>query len=127
MAVRPKLSNAAQLGQVLATLRVSCGRTQEQVAELLDVDVETISRMERGATWPTLPRLLSLADLYNVSVSSLLQQGSPRAKDIAEELEEHLARLTAEDQSWVREWLKELCNRLAVNSNPVQYTKKQRR
>lgn len=127
MAVRPKLSNAAQLGQVLAALRVSCGRTQEQVAELLDVDVETISRMERGATWPTLPRLLSLADLYNVSVSSLLQQGSPRAKDIAEEVEEHLARLTAEDQSWVREWLKELCNRLAVNSNPVQHTKKQRR
>jgi transcriptional regulator with XRE-family HTH domain len=93
----------------------------------LDVDVETISRMERGATWPTLPRLLSLADLYNVSVSSLLQQGSPRVKDIAEELEEHLARLTTEDQLWIREWLKELCDRLAVNYNSAQHIKKHRR
>lgn len=127
MAVRSKLSNAAQLGQVLATLRVSCGRTQEQVAELLDVDVETISRMERGANWPTLPRLLSLADLYNVSVSAILQQSSPRPKDIAEELEGQLARLTVEDQAWVREWFKELCGRLAAGSSPVQQAKKQRR
>ncbi|WP_439894458.1 helix-turn-helix domain-containing protein (plasmid) [Ralstonia sp. 25C] len=125
--MRSKLSDAAQLGQFLAALRSSHGRTQEQVAELLGVDVETISRMERGATWPTLPRLMSLADLYNVSVGSLLQQRSPRSKDIAEELENQLARLTTEDQVWVREWVTELCNRLAAGSQPVRPMKKQRR
>lgn len=127
MAVRSKLSDAAQLGQFLAALRSSHGRTQEQVAELLGVDVETISRMERGTTWPTLPRLMSLADLYKVSVGSLLQQRSPRTKDIAEELENQLARLTTEDQVWVREWVTELCNRLASGSQPVLPIKKQRR
>lgn len=127
VAVHSKLVNAAQLGQILASLRLNSGRTQEQVAELLGVDGETISRMERGTSWPTLPRLLSLADLYSVPVSALLQQSSPRTRDIAEELAEQLARLATEDQTWVREWFKELCNRLAVDSNPIQPAKKLRR
>ncbi len=127
MAQRSKLSNAARFGRNLASARTSSGRTQEEVAELLGVTTETIGRMERGITWPSLPRLLLLADLYNVPVSSLFQHGSPHVKDTAEELESQLARLSDDDRVWVKQWLSELCDRLATVSGGVaQHARKRR-
>ena len=125
MASRSKLQTAARLGQSLAAARTNSGWTQEQVAELLEVDLQTIGRIERGVIWPTLPRLLSLAELYKVPVSSLLQQNSPLTKDVAADLEHLLARLTESDRVWVKEWLRELCERLA--QAPTQPAKRQRR
>ena len=125
MAPRSKPQTAARLGQSLAAARTGSGLTQEQVAEILEVDLQTIGRMERGVVWPTLPRLLSLAELYKVPVSSLLRQNSPLTKDIAEDLEGLLARLTEADRVWVKEWLRELCERLV--QAPTQPAKKQRR
>ncbi|MCK4130606.1 helix-turn-helix transcriptional regulator [Ralstonia pseudosolanacearum] len=127
MAQRSKLSNAARFGRNLASARTSSGRTQEEVAELLGVTAETIGRMERGTTWPSLPRLLLLADLYDVPVSSLFQQSSPHAKDTAEELQNQLARLSDDDRVWVKQWLSELCDRLTtVSASAVQPAGKRR-
>ena len=125
MAPRSKPQTAARLGQSLAAARTESGLTQEQVAEILEVDLQTIGRMERGVVWPTLPRLLSLAELYKVPVSLLLRQNSPLTKDIAEDLEGLLARLTEADRVWVKEWLRELCERLV--QTPTHPAKRQRR
>lgn len=87
-----------RLGGALRTARLAKQLTQNQLAELLDTDPETISRFERGATLPSLVRLLGLADALSVTVGSLLGSASPRASDEWAELEILFARLTPRDR-----------------------------
>ncbi|NUX98885.1 helix-turn-helix domain-containing protein [Paraburkholderia youngii] len=103
---------AKLLGRALAAARADAGLTQEQVAEHLGVFVETVSRFERGANWPTVPRLLQLAELYGVPVSTLLQRGSGRAVDVSIEIAEQLERLSNDDRAWVGSLVRDLCKRL---------------
>jgi transcriptional regulator with XRE-family HTH domain len=107
---------AKQLGRALAAARADAGLTQEQVAEHLGVFVETVSRFERGANWPTVPRLLQLAELYGIPVSSLLQRGSDRAVDVSLEIAEQLERLSNDDRAWVGSLVRDLCKRLPSTS-----------
>lgn len=90
--------------------------TQEQVAAELGVFSETISRFERGTNWPTLPRLIALANLYEVSLTKLIDQSSLRALDVESALNEHLAKLGEEDLAWVTGVIAGLCERLAKSS-----------
>jgi transcriptional regulator with XRE-family HTH domain len=118
---------ALQLGRALARERANNGQTQEQVAELLGVTPETIGRMERGTVLPTLPRLLALADVYDVPVSRLLGRSSVRAPDIAEKVADQLGRLSENDRMWVGHWLDELCDRLAATMKTHPRAGKQHR
>lgn len=113
MALPPEQKIALQLGRALARERANNGQTQEQVADLLGVTTETVGRMERGTVLPTLPRLLELADVYDVPVSKLLGRSSMRAPDIAEKVADQLGRLSENDRMWVGQWLDERCNRLS--------------
>jgi len=87
-----------QLGAELRKARIALGLTQADVAEKVETDPETVSRFERGATLPSLTRLLDLADALDVSVSALLGAASPRATDELEELRASLAALPAKDR-----------------------------
>ncbi|MFM0501541.1 helix-turn-helix domain-containing protein [Paraburkholderia caffeinilytica] len=103
---------AKHLGRALAAARADAELTQEQVAEHLGVFVETVSRFERGAHWPTIPRLLELADLYRIPVSTLLRRASDRPTDVSMEIAEQLERLSSDDRAWVGTLVKDLCGRL---------------
>jgi hypothetical protein len=59
---------------------------------------------------------MDLAALYDVPVSQLLRRSSVHPTDIAEELADALSHLTDGDRLWVRQWLTELCERLAARS-----------
>ncbi|MGF6446490.1 helix-turn-helix domain-containing protein [Paraburkholderia youngii] len=107
---------ARRLGRALATARTETGLTQEQVAAKLGVFSETISRFERGTSWPTLPRLIALADLYAVPLAKLIGPSSPRALDATNTLSEYLTKLGDEDLVWVTQVVTELCERLAKPS-----------
>ena len=48
---------------------------QSELAEMLNVDVSTVSRWENGDTVPNTETLKLLSNLYNVSINTLL--GSP--------------------------------------------------
>ncbi|MFM0219954.1 helix-turn-helix domain-containing protein [Paraburkholderia caledonica] len=104
---------ASQLGAALARIRAERGYTQEVLAERLQVTVETISRFERGIVLPTLPRLYELADVLSVPAVELLQRGSTRSSDTAQEVVSLLERLSLDDQILVRRWFGEMCERLA--------------
>jgi transcriptional regulator with XRE-family HTH domain len=104
---------ARRLGRALALARADAGLTQEQVATELGVFSETISRFERGTNWPTLPRLIALANLYAVPLTKLIGPSSPRALDAESTLNEQLAKLGEEDLVWVTDVVTELCQRLA--------------
>lgn len=60
------------IGRVLAQRRESTGLTQEQVAEVLQIGTEAVSRMERGITMPTIQRMAELADIYGCGIEELV-------------------------------------------------------
>jgi len=87
-----------QLGRELRRARLALQLTQAEVAERVETDPETISRLERGTSLPSLTRLLVLAETLNVTVASLLGRASPRTTDELDELQRSFARLSEEDR-----------------------------
>ena len=67
---------AKRLGQRIAERRKELSWTQDQLAERLSVDTETISRFERGVTVPSLLTIEKLASLLKTSVADLLSEVS---------------------------------------------------
>lgn len=102
-----------RLGRSIADHRRLRGLTQEQVAERLGVEQETISRFERGATLPPLNRLLDLTEVLGVSLDAVLAGGPARQTDQASDIAARLSQLCEEDREWVRRWVVDLCQRLA--------------
>ena len=65
-----------KLGQRISESRKSLNWTQDQLAERLEVDAETVSRFERGATVPSLATLNRLVAVLKVSIVDLLTDAS---------------------------------------------------
>ncbi|CAJ0730528.1 MAG: helix-turn-helix transcriptional regulator [Ralstonia sp.] len=104
---------ANRLGKAIARERMARELTQEQLAELLGVEQETISRFERGSTLPPLPRLIQLADVFNVPLESLLRTTTGRPADEAVDISKMLAKLDGDGRDFVRRWVTEMCEKLA--------------
>jgi transcriptional regulator with XRE-family HTH domain len=72
---------AVRVGESIAELRRAKGLTQAQLAEMIDLEQEAVSRGERGTRVPTLHCLQQLGDALECSVDQLLQRGSTRPND----------------------------------------------
>ena len=108
---------AQRLGKELARQRLAKSLTQEQVAARLGVEQETISRFERGATLPTLLRLIDLAEIFDVPIDALVRSGSARSLDQAVDLATSLNTLSEDDRVWMYGWITEMCAKLAVRNS----------
>lgn len=64
--------NFSIIGMRLKQARMDKKITQEKLAEILDVSVAYISRVERGSTTINLKRLFELCSLLEVSVGQIL-------------------------------------------------------
>lgn len=104
---------AGVIGRAIAKRRTVSGYTQEQVAELLGVGNEAISRMERGIVMPTVARLVELADIFECDVADLLTEASSRTTDQAKHLSHLLSKLSGNDRAMVIEIIERLAGRLA--------------
>jgi transcriptional regulator with XRE-family HTH domain len=60
-------------GELLKKLRVENKLSQEQLAEKLELSRQSISKWEQGVSTPDIDNFVKLAELYNVSVDSLLK------------------------------------------------------
>ena len=63
-----------EIGEKLREARVSAGQTQEKVAETIGVSRQTISNWENNRSYPDIISVLSLSDLYHVSLDTLLKE-----------------------------------------------------
>ena len=61
------------IGKRLKDARIESGYTQEKVAEQLDVSRQTISSWENGRTFPDIVSVVSLSDIYDVSLDVLIK------------------------------------------------------
>jgi len=64
------------LKDILRIQRMKKNLTQEDIANSLFVSVQDVSKWENGKAVPSIDNLISLSDMYNISIDQLVQ-GSP--------------------------------------------------
>ncbi len=101
------------LGRNIKERRNQLGWTQATLAELVRVDVETISRVERGAIVPSVLKLELIADVLGLPMAELLRSSSTLAQDQSLELFDWLQSLSEADRRFVLESMQRLCGHLA--------------
>ena len=70
------------IGATIKKLRLKSGATQQQLADRLNVSMQTVSRWETSATYPDIVMLPILARYFRVSVDYLLDMGGKTMKTI---------------------------------------------
>ena len=63
-------------GEKLQKLRTRAGLSQDQLAKLLDVSRQAVSKWESGTADPSTSNLLALAKLFGVPAEELLHQAT---------------------------------------------------
>lgn len=100
-----------RLGRAIAKKRKAKALTQDDLAGMVEVDAETISRFERGTVLPSLQRLLVIADALGVGVGELLSEASPLVNDRAHSLAAAMAELSEQDQRLLLDFVRLLRDR----------------
>ncbi len=67
------------LGEKLATYRKQNNYTQEQLAELLGVSRQSVSKWESDLAYPETEKLIKLSELYECSLDYLIKDKQPEA------------------------------------------------
>ncbi|MCI9042052.1 helix-turn-helix domain-containing protein, partial [Dubosiella newyorkensis] len=98
------------LGEKIIELRKKEGYSQEELASLLDVSRQSVSKWELNASTPDLDKIVRLSEIFHVSIDSLLQEDRI-------EPEEHVARLMPQTEVEALVNLKEK-SRLYMISSP---------
>jgi len=94
-----------ELGERVAKLREAAGMTQANLAEEVGVATETISRLERGATIPSVARLDEVAEALGVEMADLFERtpGALARNEALAELLTELRRRSPEEIALVRD------------------------
>ena len=69
-----------EIEKKLKDVRMQAGLTQEQVAEKIMVSRQTVSNWENGKSLPDIVSIMSLSDLYQITIDELLK-GDKRMKE----------------------------------------------
>ncbi|HBN9701681.1 TPA: helix-turn-helix transcriptional regulator [Pseudomonas aeruginosa] len=104
---------AEAVGRAIAKQRMRCGMTQDEVAEILDVGNEAVSRIERGIVMPNIARLFEFATIFNCNAMELLSEASLRPDDQASRISGLLNALEESDRQLVVEMVERLSERLS--------------
>jgi transcriptional regulator with XRE-family HTH domain len=103
---------AKRLGRNVAERRKQLEWTQEQVAERVGVDAETISRFERGANLPSLLTLEKLSTALRLSVGDLLSKQRPEAANEAAIFDSLITGLSPDERAFVMTVARNCCDYL---------------
>ncbi|HSI44154.1 MAG TPA: helix-turn-helix transcriptional regulator [Methylotenera sp.] len=108
------LSLQKKLGANISARRRSLGWTQEFLAHQLEVDTETISRIERGVTCPSLKTLAKIAHLLTITIAELLDEDPPAEPVHVEVIAKLIEPLQENDRSLIlqtiRTWAHHFAN-----------------
>lgn len=86
------------IGRAIAKYRQAKGLTQAELAEILGIGNDAVSRMERGTIVPTVTRLIELAEIFDCEAADLLTDSSNRPQDQARQLYALLLQLDYNDR-----------------------------
>ena len=105
-----------RLGKNVSERRKQLGWTQEQVAERVGVDAETISRFERGVNLPSLPTLEKLSTALHSSVGELLSKQRPEEASETAAFSAWISDLSPSDRAFVMTVVRNCCDHLGIRS-----------
>ncbi|MCL2635311.1 MAG: helix-turn-helix domain-containing protein [Betaproteobacteria bacterium] len=103
---------ATHLGARIAALRQTRQWTQAHLAELVEVDTETISRFERGMTLPSLITLERISRSMQVGMGDLLAHTEVTPNDQALVVSAWLNGLEQHHRTYVLDMVKRACDHL---------------
>ncbi|MBR5264528.1 MAG: helix-turn-helix transcriptional regulator [Clostridia bacterium] len=63
-----------QIGSNIRKLRLRRSMTQREVATTLCVTVQAVSKWEQGRSYPDLPLLLPIANLFSITLDELFSK-----------------------------------------------------
>lgn len=90
------------IGKRIQNKRKSLKKTQEELAEYLDVSVGYVSNMERGTTKISLTTLVNISDFLGCDVSDLVSKVSTNADNyLTSELNDLINSLSNREKSTV--------------------------
>lgn len=93
------------IGKFIATLRKEKDLTQEQLGEKLGVTNKTVSRWETGTYLPPAEMLLSMSELFSVSINEILSGRRLSDAEYKKSAEENLRQTVAASSFEVKERL----------------------
>ena len=104
-----------QIGKFIAQLRKEHGFSQEKLGEILGVTNKTISRWETGTYLPPAEMLLSMSNLFDISINELLTGKRLNKDEYKAAAEENLRQIVKASSFTLKEkvtfykkkWLKE--------------------
>jgi transcriptional regulator with XRE-family HTH domain len=91
---------AAKIGRNVKLARTKMGITQSDLAEALDIESVTISRIETGVQLPSIDRLDEAAKVLKVSLATLIADRT-KAGAYAEMLGDLMADMPARDREFL--------------------------
>jgi transcriptional regulator with XRE-family HTH domain len=103
---------ARDVGALIAGRRMDAGLTQDDVAEILGIGNEAVSRLERGVASPSIPRLFEFADIFSCRVEDLLVPASDRGADQSSDIASHIAQLPPLDRRFVSDMVRRMVDHL---------------
>ncbi len=106
---------ASLMGSKVAQRRKALGWTQDNLAEQMGVDAETVSRIERGVHLPSLLTLARVADTLRCEPGELLSAEPLAERTDLEMIAVWLHGLKDEDRLFALESLRRLADHLRAN------------
>ncbi|QLB20888.1 XRE family transcriptional regulator [Vespertiliibacter pulmonis] len=87
-----------RVGKAVAHYRKMAGLSQAEVAEIMGLSNDAISKMERGNITLNVSRLFEFAQIFNCQASDFLIATSNRVEDQHQHLSQLLLKLNSEDR-----------------------------
>jgi transcriptional regulator with XRE-family HTH domain len=107
-----------QIGRNIAERRKQLNMKQDQLAEALNVEPQTISRFERATHAPSLKTLEKLATVLAISITDLLNTDSPPPPDELAQILSYLHPLDSKSRRFIMVMLREWSIFLSSNQPP---------
>ncbi len=109
-----------KLGENIRKLRLKSELTQEQLADVLDISPQSVSRWENNAAYPDITMLPALANYFGVTADELLGIGSMGGQEETDRIIENNNKLlnkglTDESIAYLRDKLSEFPHSPAIN------------
>ena len=95
------------IGKAIAFRRRVAGMTQEELADMLGIAPDTLSRMENGRFAPKMGRLRSIAAALRCSVTDLFRETDEKTADRASTIAEILKPLPDDVQTALVELMRQ--------------------
>jgi len=79
-----------QIGEIIKNLRKKRGLTQGELAEILAVTAQSVSRWENGQSYPDIEQLPMIAEYFDITVDELMGRDGKTKDRLERELHELL-------------------------------------